>query len=88
MGRMTDYRVRICLPDCGPIWRCEEGFCHLPESRSFWNWYVGSRDELAPAVLGIMRCNDDLQDVITRYEPPNASAIHLTGQPFDIEAEC
>lgn len=27
------------------------------------------------------------QGVRTRYEPPTASAVHLTGQHFDIEAE-
>ena len=29
----------------------------------------------------------EFQGIVTRHEPPNASAIHLTGQHFDIEAE-
>lgn len=29
----------------------------------------------------------ELQGVITKYDPPNASAIQLTGDSFDIEAE-
>ena len=29
----------------------------------------------------------ELQGVITRYEPPNHSEVHLTGQLFDIDAE-
>ncbi len=29
----------------------------------------------------------EFQGVVTRHEPPNASAIQLTGQQFDVEAE-
>ncbi len=29
----------------------------------------------------------EFQGVVTRHEPPSASAIHLTGQQFDVEAE-
>lgn len=29
----------------------------------------------------------EFQGVVTRHEPPHVSAIHLTGQQFDIEAE-
>ena len=29
----------------------------------------------------------EFQGVITRYEPPKVSAIHLTGKAFDIDAE-
>jgi len=29
----------------------------------------------------------EFQGVVTRHEPPNASAVHLTGRQFDIEAE-
>ena len=29
----------------------------------------------------------EFQGVVTRHEPPNVSAIHLTGQAFDIDVE-
>ena len=32
-------------------------------------------------------CRMDFQGLITRYDPPTASAVKLTGKHFDIEAE-
>ena len=29
----------------------------------------------------------EFQGVVTRYERPYASAVHLTGKPFDIDVE-
>jgi len=32
-------------------------------------------------------CRMEFQGVVTRHEPPTASAVHMTGKNFDIDAE-